>query len=198
MYIKLAPLAIHLAIGASYGLIWWMFEVGTLSSEGVSARLKWLGRKNTKLFSANFHQIELENYSMEATRLWYNICNSRRWELPICNRVAGDFNESHSIRALEIFHFTKFSRARFSAVRGWMGDDLCEKCGESETSHEAGWNSGMCTTGKPLRTHIVLDFQLLSPLCVHSSSWQLNYVIPHMCSAPSCAIEANYSWVLTF
>lgn len=32
------------------------------------------------------------------------------------------------------FFISRNSRARFSAFRGWMGDDLCEKCGESETS----------------------------------------------------------------
>lgn len=77
----------------------------------------------------------------------------------------------------------EISSARFCARSGMDGrDDLYEKCGESET--KAGWNSGFRAPRAPspfvanyeTSKHIVLDFQLLSPLCVHSSSWQ-----PELC-----------------
>lgn len=86
-------------------------------------------------------------------------------------------------------------------------DDLCEKCGESETRLRRQVGTQASTQSerflrlnlKPKPPNILFSiFNFYRHFAFILLLDSQNYVIPHMCTVPSCAIEANYSWVLTF
>lgn len=142
-YIKLPPFAIHPTIGASYGLIWWMLEVGT--SEGVSARLKLLGRKNTKIifnkFSSNRvgkllrgNGLPLETF----LRSKIHICNSGRFALEafLMNLIQSERWKCFILR--EILERQVF-RSFGDGWEWWFMREMWRKRNEAQ---KAGWNLG--------------------------------------------------------
>lgn len=152
MYIKLAPLAIHPAIGASYGLIWWMLEVGTFARlKGFQRDWNCWGGRIRNYFQRKFHQIASENHSAETAQLLKCFFGNKIFV------TAEDVNRRFALakllmnliqsERLKMFLFERnierqVFRSFGDGCERWFMREMWWKRNEAQ---KAGWNSGFRT-----------------------------------------------------